>query len=206
LRPLLRGIERADSITFDAHKWLYAPLVSAFILVRDATTLTRSFSAHAAYVDQERDVVERGVDLGFEGLQLSRGFTALRVWVSLLAHGRAAYARRIEHDIALTSWLAARVDQIPELELVCPPSLSICCFRYHPPGLDDEAALGRLNTRLMTELQRDGTVFPSNAAVHGRAAVRCCIVSYRTEARHLEQVLELTLETGARLHAAGQRR
>ena len=81
LRPLLRGIERADSITFDAHKWLYAPPVSAVILVRDAIAPARSFSAQAAYVEQDREVADRGVDLGFEGLQLSRGFIALRVWV-----------------------------------------------------------------------------------------------------------------------------
>jgi aromatic-L-amino-acid decarboxylase len=203
LRPLLAGIEQADSITFDAHKWLYAPAVSAFVLVRDGTRLGRSFSAHAAYVEQERDVVERGVDLGFEGLQLSRGFAALRVWVSLLAHGRAAYVRRIEHDVALTSWMAERIGETPELELVCPPSLSICCFRYRPAGVDDEGYVDRLTTRVMTELQVDGTVFPSNALVHGRAAIRSCIVTYRTEATHLQRLLDLTRELGARVHASG---
>ena len=203
LRPLLAGIDRADSITFDAHKWLYAPAVSAFVLVRDGTRLERSFSAHAAYVEQERDVVERGVDLGFEGLQLSRGFAALRVWVSLLAHGRAAYARRIEHDVALTSWMAERIEEAPELELVCPPSLSICCFRYRPAGVDDEDYVDRLTTRVMTELQVDGTVFPSNALVHGRAAIRSCIVTYRTEATHLQRLLDLTRELGGRVHASG---
>ncbi len=201
LRGMLTGIERADSITFDAHKWLYGPVVSAFTLVRDASCLGRSFSAQAAYVEQERDHVDRGLDLGFEGLQLSRGFTALRVWVALLAHGRNAVARRIEHDVGLTNWLGARIEQTPELELVCSPSLSICCFRYRPEGVTDEAYIDRLNTRLMTELQIDGRVFPSIASVHGRAAIRTCIVNYRTEAPHLEQLLKLTLEIGARLHA-----
>ena len=203
LRPLLRGIERADSISFDTHKWLYAPLVSAALLVRDPTVLAGSFSAHAAYVEQDREVADRGSDYGFEGLQLSRGFTALRVWVGLLAHGRVAYARRIEHDIALTNWLAARVEETPELELSCPPSLSICCFRYRPAGVDDDAYLDRLNHRVMTELQIDGRVFPSSAPVHGRTAIRSCIVSYRTEARHLRQLLDLTREIGERVHASG---
>ena len=203
LRPLLNGIERADSITFDAHKWMYTSLLSAFVLVRDDASMARSFSASAAYVAQERDYVDRGRDLGFEGLQLSRNFSALRVWVSLLAHGRAAYARRIEHDIELTEWLATRIEETPELELVCPPSLSICCFRYRPQGVADEAYLDRLNTRLMTDLQVDGTVFPSPAEVHGRAAIRSCIVNYRTEAVHLERLLELTLEIGRGLHASG---
>lgn len=206
LRPLLAGIERADSITFDAHKWLYAPVVSALALVRDARSLAASFSAHASYVEQDREVADRGVDLGFEGLQLSRGFLALRVWVSLLAHGRAAYARRIEHDVELTRWLADRVEELPDLELACPPSLSICCFRYVPAGVEDEAYLDRLNTRVMTELQLDGRVFPSNASVHGRAAIRSCIVGYRTEVEHLRQLVDLTRELGARIHESGAAR
>ena len=203
LRPLLHGIERADSITFDTHKWMYAPLVGAALLVRDPVGLVGSFSAHAAYVEQDRSLTDRGTDHGFEGLQLSRSFIALRVWVGLLAHGRAAYARRIEHDVALTSWLAGLVEEAPDLELACPPSLSICCFRYHPPGVHDDAYLDRLNHRVMTELQIDGRVFPSQAEVHGRVALRTCIVSYRTEARHLEQLLEVTREVGERLHASG---
>jgi aromatic-L-amino-acid decarboxylase len=203
LRPQLRGIERADSITFDAHKWLYAPAVSAFVLVRDPSVLNRSFSAHAAYVEQDREVADRGGDLGFEGLQLSRSFGALRVWVALLAHGRAAFARRIEHDVALTSWLAGRVEATLELELACPPSLSICCFRYRPEGVTDDGYLDRLNTRVMTELQLDGRVFPSNALVHGRTAIRSCIVGFRTEASHLQLLLDLTLEIGARIHGSG---
>lgn len=203
LCPLLRGIEHADSITFDAHKWLYAPLVSALLLVRDAPAQLGSFSAHAAYVAQDREVTDRGVDFGFEGLQLSRGFTALRVWAGLLAHGRVAYARRIEHDVELTQWLAARVEETRELELACAPSLSICCFRYRPDGVDDEAYLDRLNDRLMTELQLDGRVFPSNAVVRGRNVIRSCIVTYRAEAPHLDQLLALTCEFGARLHADG---
>ena len=203
LRPLLHGIERADSITFDAHKWLYAPVVAAALLVRDASLLSGSFSAHAAYVEQDREVADRGNDYGFEGLQLSRAFIALRVWIGLLAHGRTAYARRIEHDIALTSWLASRVVELPDLELACRPSLSICCFRYRPAGIDDDAYLDRLNDRVMTELQLDGRVFPSNASVHGRAVIRSCIVSYRTEATHLQQLLDLTREIGERIHAGG---
>ena len=203
LRPLLSGIERADSITFDAHKWLYAPVVCAAFLVRDASQLAGSFSAHAAYVDQDREVADRGIDYGFEGLQLSRGFIALRVWIGLLAHGRAAYARRIEHDIALTAWLAERVEELPDLELACPPGLSICCFRYRPEGVDDDAYLDRLNHRVMTELQLDGRVYPSNASVHGRTSIRSCIVSYRTEARHLQRLVDLTREIGKRVHASG---
>ena len=126
--------------------------------------------------------------------------------MALLAHGRAAFARRIEHDVALTRWLAARVEELPDLELACPPSLSICCFRYRPAGVDDEAYLDRLNDRVMTELQLDGRVFPSNAVVHGRTAIRSCIVGYRTEGEHLQRLLDLTQEIGAHLHTTGAAR
>jgi aromatic-L-amino-acid decarboxylase len=204
LRPLLSGIERADSITFDAHKWMYVPLTCAFVLVRDEAAAVRSFSAHAAYVEQDKEHADRGRDFGFEGLQLSRNFGSLRAWVSLLAHGRAAYARRIEHDVELTDWLAHRIEETPELELACLPSLSICCFRYRPQGVTDEAYMDRLNTHVMTQLQIDGTVFPSNASVHGRVAIRTCIVSYRVEAVHLEQLLALTLLIGTEAHASGR--
>src|SRR5262249_12706268 len=105
LRPLLRGIEQADSIAFHAHKWLYAPVASAVVLFREGSLASRSFSAVASYIQQDREVADRGDDLGSQGLQLSRGFVALRVWIALLAHGRAAFARRIEHDVALTRWL-----------------------------------------------------------------------------------------------------
>lgn len=125
------------------------------------------------------------------------------MWVGLLAHGRAAYARRIEHDVALTSWLAALVQTTPDLELACPPSLSICCFRYRPHGIDDEEYLDRLNDRVMTELQLDGRVFPSKALVRGRTAIRSCIVGYRTEAAHLRRLVDLTCELGARVHESG---
>jgi aromatic-L-amino-acid decarboxylase len=197
LRPLLRGIERADSVTLDPHKWLSTPLGSGCVLVRDLQSLSDSFGVTAAYVHEEEGL-DRGINLGFMGPQFSRGFDALKVWVSLLAHGRRAYARRIEHDIELTRYLAARVEERPEFELLS-SALSICCFRYRPAGVDDEEALNRLNERLLTELQLDGRVYISNAIVNGCYCLRTCIVNFRTEAEDLERVLELAAELGSKL-------
>jgi len=199
LKPLFRGIERAGSITLDPHKWLSTPLGSGCILVRDAQALSDSFGVYASYVHEEEDL-DRGVNIGFMGPQFSRGFDALKVWVSLLAHGRAAYGRRISHDVELTHYLSALVDEHPEFELVT-RGLSICCFRYRPADVDDDAYLDGLNERLLTELQLDGRVFPSNAIIHGRFCLRTCIVNFRTEAEDLERVLEVAVELGARLHA-----
>ncbi len=200
LRPLFAGIERADSITLDPHKWLSTPLGSGCVLVRDAAALDASFGVEASYVQEDRERVDRGVNLGFRGPQFSRGFDALKVWVSLLAHGRAAYARRIAHDVALTRYLASRVEESPEFELAA-TGLSICCFRYRPAGADDDEYLDRLNERLLTELQLDGRVLPSNAIVDGRYCLRTCIVNFRTEAEDLDRLLDLAGELGATLHA-----
>ncbi|MBA3717791.1 MAG: aminotransferase class V-fold PLP-dependent enzyme [Actinobacteria bacterium] len=199
LRPLLKGIERADSITLDPHKWLSTPLGSGCIVVRDIQSLSDSFGVYAAYVHEEEGI-DRGLNLGFMGPQFSRGFDALKVWVSLLAHGRKAYATRIEHDIELTRYLAACVEEHPDFELLA-TGLSICCFRYRPEGTDDEEHLNRLNERLLSELQLDGRVYPSNAIVHGRFCLRTCIVNFRTEADDLDLVLEVAAELGAKLHA-----
>ena len=198
LRPLLDGIERADSV--DPHKWLSTPLGSGCIIVRDIQSLAESFDVSADYVHEEEGV-DRGVNLGFRGPQFSRGFDALKVWVSLLAHGRKAYARRIEHDIELTRYLAARVDERPDFELLA-SGLSICCFRYRPEGVDDEESLNQLNERLLTELQVDGRVFPSNAILDGRYSLRTCIVNFRTEADDLDRVLDVAAELGSTLAAA----
>jgi glutamate/tyrosine decarboxylase-like PLP-dependent enzyme len=127
------------------------------------------------------------------------------VWLSLLAHGRRAYADRISHDAALARYLGARVEERPDFELASPVRLSICCFRYVPADLpataDDEREryLDRLNERLMTEVQQDGRVFFSNAILRRRFVLRVCIVNFRTEADDLDAVLDVAAEVGRRL-------
>lgn len=205
LRPLFAGIERADSIAFDPHKWLYTPHSGGCVLVRDLQHLADAFSVSATYVRQDKERTGRGLDGGQLGPQFSRGFWALKVWLSLLAHGRRAYAARISHDAALARYLGARVEERPEFELACPVGLSICCFRFVPPGLPPgegrEEYLDALNERLMTEAQQDGRVFFSNALLGERFVLRVCIVNFRTEAEDLDAVLEVAAEIGRRLDA-----
>jgi glutamate/tyrosine decarboxylase-like PLP-dependent enzyme len=205
LRPLFDGIERADSIAFDPHKWLYTPHSGGCVVVRDARLLRDAFSVTAGYVKQDRESTGRGEDFGQMGPQFSRGFQALKVWVSLLAHGWDPYRARISHDAALARYLGERVTERLEFELACPVGLSICCFRFVPPGLpagsDRDAYLDKLNERLMTEVQQDGRVFYSNAILGDRYVLRVCIVNFRTEADDLDAVLEVTAEIGTRLDA-----
>jgi glutamate/tyrosine decarboxylase-like PLP-dependent enzyme len=207
LRPSFAGIERADSIAFDPHKWMYIPHSAGCILVRDMQHLADSFSADASYVYRDDERYGHPTQLGMFGPQFSRGFQALKIWVSLLAHGRAAYAARISHDAALARYLGARAQERPDFELMTPVGLSICCFRYVPPGLPPAGTPGReeyldeLNKRVMTEIQLDGRVFFSNGVLgpEERFVLRTCIVNFRTEAVDLDAVLDVTAEIGARV-------
>jgi glutamate/tyrosine decarboxylase-like PLP-dependent enzyme len=203
LRPLFAGIERADSIAFDPHKWLYTPHSGGCVLIRDGARQSASFLTAPAYIHEDKERSGHGVDLGGFGPQFSRGFQALKIWVSLLAHGRDAYARRISHDAALARYLGAVVDAHPELALAAPVGLSICCFRFVPPDLprspDADAYVSELNERIMTEIHLDGRVYYSNAFLDGQWALRVCIVNFRTEATDMDAVADVTVELGRRL-------
>jgi glutamate/tyrosine decarboxylase-like PLP-dependent enzyme len=204
LRGLLDGIEHADSLAVDPHKWLYTSQSAGCVLVRDFGALARSFHSDASYIWLD-EAARHGVDYAMHGPQFSRGFAALKVWVSLLAHGRRAYTARISHDAALARYLGARAEERPDFELATPVGLSICCFRYVPPDLpagpDREPYLSTLNERLMTAAQLDGRTFFSNAVLDGRYVLRACIVNFRTEADDLDATLEVAAEIGARLDA-----
>jgi aromatic-L-amino-acid/L-tryptophan decarboxylase len=205
LKPLFDGIERADSIAFDPHKWLYTPHSGGCVLVRDPTNLARSFAAAAGYVHEDKERSGHGTDLGMMGPQFSRGFQALKIWVSLLAHGRRSYARRISHDAELARYMGRLVEKRPDFELAAPVGLSICCFRYVPGNLGDspdrEKYLNTLNERLMTAIHLDGRAYCSNAILDGRFVLRACIVNFRTEAEDIEATLDVAAELGAKLDA-----
>lgn len=205
LRPRLLGIEMADSIAVDPHKWLYTPHSGGCVLVRDLQHLADAFAVHATYVHEDKKRTGRGIDLAMLGPQFSRGFQALKVWLSLLAHGRAAYGKRISHDAELARYLGSLVQERDDFELMAPVPLSICCFRYVPRNLpaDEgrEEYLDMLNERIMAEVQLDGRIYYSNAVLRDRFVLRACIVNFRTEAEHIDKLVEVTAEIGARLHA-----
>ncbi|MES1259798.1 MAG: pyridoxal-dependent decarboxylase [Gemmatimonadota bacterium] len=205
LRPLFQGIERADSVALDPHKWLYTPHSGGMIVVRNMQMLADAFAIDPSYVHDDKSVTGRGPDLFTLGPQFSRGFHALKIWVSLLAHGWSAYQRRIAHDVALARYLHDRVATHAELEVIGPaPKLSIACFRYVPRELRYDPAAGaylnRLNEQLMIELQVDGSVFPSNVVLDGKFALRACIVNFRTEAGDVDRLLDEAVRKGAEIH------
>jgi len=135
--------------------------------------------------------------------QFTRPFDALPVWVSLLAHGWDAFARRIAHDVELARWLQHLVIEHDELEAMTDPELSVVCFRYVPPDLagDDSAGsyLDKLNEQVVYAVQRAGRAYPSNAVLDGRYAIRACLISYRTEAEHVEALVDDVVAHGRRL-------
>jgi glutamate/tyrosine decarboxylase-like PLP-dependent enzyme len=206
LRPLFVGIERADSVALDPHKWLYTPHSGGAVIVRDQAHLGQAFGVNPSYVHEDKALTRRGLDFYAHTPNFSRGFHALKIWISLLAHGWSAYQRRIAHDVALARYLFERAAGHDELETVGPPpELSIACFRYVPPELRGdrhaESYINVLNERLMAELQLGGRVFPSNAVIDGRFAVRACIVNFRTEAADIDALIDEAVQHGRRLHA-----
>jgi glutamate/tyrosine decarboxylase-like PLP-dependent enzyme len=205
LAPSFSGIERADSVGFDPHKWLYTPHSGGCVLVRDARLLETTFSVESSYTHEDKEVTGRGEDLHQRSPFYSRSFAALKVWVSLLAHGWNAYERRIAHDCDLARYLFDLADSREDLEAFGPQSLSIACWRYRPPDLADHPGrdeyLDLLNERLMYALQDGGRVYPSNAILKGRFVLRACIVNFRTEAEDIEAEVELTATHGRRLDA-----
>ena len=205
LAHLFDGIENADSIGFDPHKWLYTPHAGACILVRNPAHLADAFAVDASYIVTDNEHTGWGLDLYELSPQFSRPFAALKIWISLLAHGWDAYERRILQDVTLSRYLHELVVEHPELEPMTDPGLSITCFRFVPDGLtertDADEYLDMLNERLMFDIQLGGKVFPSNAIVNGRFALRSCIVNFRTEAETMEELVGEAVRLGRLLDA-----
>jgi glutamate/tyrosine decarboxylase-like PLP-dependent enzyme len=186
----LRGLEEADSVAVDPHKWLYAPLEAGCVLVRDQAALRNAFSYHPTYYHLNEEAVNY-----FEyGPQNSRGFRALKVWLALRQVGRAGYVEMIGDDMALSRRLFELVGQHPEFEATS-QSLSITTFRFVPAELratlgtpDTERALDDLNQRVLSALEQSGEAFLSNALVDGRFVLRACIVNFNTTLEDIESL------------------
>ena len=191
------GIELADSLSLDAHKWLYQPLDCGCLLYRDAAAARAAFSHTGDYTRSLlEDPVERFAFFE-ESLELSRRFRALKLWLSLRFHGLGAFRESIRGDLELARKLAAAIDARPELERLAPVPLSAVCFRYRGDGSRQDAELDRLNQELLLRVVRRGRVFLSNATLRGRFALRACIVNHRSTPADVEAVVDEVLAAAA---------
>ena len=212
-RPLFAGLERADSVSLDPHKWLYVPLDAGCLLFRDEAAARRAFTAgDADYIK----VLEENPDESFAfwdyGMELSRRFRALKIWLTLRYYGVERLAAAISDDNSLAQYLAEAIEQADDFELLAPVELSICCFRYAPKQMREKLAaaqakeqaqlereLDALNQRTMLTVQRGGQAYVSNATIHGKFALRACITNFRTTHADIDKTLEI-IRSAATLH------
>jgi glutamate/tyrosine decarboxylase-like PLP-dependent enzyme/tetratricopeptide (TPR) repeat protein len=197
LAPRLKGIERADSLAFDFHKWGQAPYDAGFVLVRDGVLQRQTFATVAPYLRREARGLAAGspwpCDLGPD---LSRGFRALKVWFTLKVYGSEAIGASIERSCELARYLERRIAETPELELAAPVETNIVCFRYRVPAAGDAH---RVNARIAVELQDSGVAAPSTTVLGGRLAIRAAIVNHRTQPSDLDLLVERSVAFGRSL-------
>jgi len=199
----LLGLRDADSVALDPHKWLYSPLEAGCALVRDKRHLQQTFSHHPVYYKFDEAEQEPALNYHEFGLQNSRGFRALKVWLALRQIGREGYVRMIGDDIALASALFDAAGAHPDLEALT-RNLSIATFRFVPRDLRGDPKnpyLNKLNEALLDRLQQGGEVFVSNAVIDGRFALRACIVNFRTSRADVLALPGIVVSQGQKLDA-----
>jgi aromatic-L-amino-acid decarboxylase len=192
------GMSQADSISLDAHKWLYQPLDCSVLLYRDADTARRTFTYSAEYVKTASDDPIEGFTFFDQTIELSRRFRALKLWLSLRYHGLAAFRAAIAENIEQARLLAILIDAQPSLELLAPVELSAVCFRWANAEAD---TLNDLNEAILREVNQAGRVWLSNASIHGVVGLRGCITNHRTTEQDVRMVIEEVLAAADRVTA-----
>ena len=203
LTPRYAGLERADSLALDPHKWLSVPVECGCALVRDGRLLRDTWSLVPPYLRTEEGKGFGGLPWYSEyGFQQTRGFRALKLWMTLQHLGRSGVAALVRRHVALAHRLAAGVDAAPDLERMTPVELSVVCFRYAPPRWAGEVArLDALNKLLVEGVQAEGRAFITGTVLRGRFALRACVLHYGTTEADVDALIDIVRETGARLSA-----
>ena len=189
-RAALRGIEAADSVTLDPHKWLYQPFECGSLLVRDGRLLRNAFEIAPDYLKDAVVEEEQEVNFADRGLQLSRGSRALKIWLSLSFFGAAAFRAAIDRCLDLAAMAEDHVRATPELELMSPASLGIICFRRRGDAGDSEDDVARRNAALVAAFERTGDGLVSSTRLQGRYAVRLCVMNHTSGEEHVRGALD----------------
>jgi len=199
---LAAGMAEADSLAFDFHKWLHTPIEAACVLVRDAEAHHATFAAHADYLEPlPRGIGHLGGQFANLGPQLTRGFRALKIWMSIKAHGVEAFGRLVAQNIRQARYLADRIVATPALELMAPVPSNVVCFRYRVDG--DGAASDALNREIVMRLQERGIAVPSQTLLHGRFAIRVCVANHRSRREDFDILVDAVVALGREIAAAG---
>jgi glutamate/tyrosine decarboxylase-like PLP-dependent enzyme len=198
---LFAGLERADSIAFDPHKWLSVPVECGCLLVRDGSLLRDACSLVPPYIRTEPGKGAGNLPWFSEyGFQQTRGFHALKLWTTLTHTGMSALKQQIARQIALARYLEERVEATPQLELRSKGKLSIVCFRCVREQLaGNDEALDSLNKRVMETVQAEGTAFLTNTTLAGRFVLRACILHYATTERDIDAMLQAVQDAARRV-------
>jgi aromatic-L-amino-acid/L-tryptophan decarboxylase len=201
VRACVEGLQRSDSMALDLHKWMYMPFEAGCVLVRSEPAHRKAFSLTPEYLAHaERGLAAGKLWFSDYGLQLTRGFRALKVWMSLKEHGVHKFGRMIQQNMAQAQYLAQRVEASPMLEIMAPVQLNIVCFRYNPGGLEDEA-LNRLNQEVLIRLHESGIAVPSYTTLSGCYCLRAAITNHRSRREDFDIMVQAVERLGGEVAA-----
>ncbi|MEP7323632.1 MAG: aminotransferase class V-fold PLP-dependent enzyme [Saprospiraceae bacterium] len=198
-KKILEPMSRADSIAFDLHKWMYLPYEVGCLLVKDKTKHRNAFASQPSYLLSHERGLSSGPDpIGNYGMELSRGFKALKVWFCFQEHGRKKYEDLIRQNISQCQYLADRILKQQELELMAPVPMNIVCFRYRKEGLRTEE-LNQLNKEILMQVHELAIATPSSTVLQGNYVIRVAHVNHRTKIKDFDALIDAVLEIGRRL-------
>jgi len=205
LAQLVGGIEQADSLAFDLHKWMYLPFEVACVLVRDAKAHRETFTLTPSYLaETSRGVIAGGLPFAERGLELTRSFRALKVWMSLKAHGINAFSRLIEQNVRQARFCADLIEAHPDLELVAPVALNIVCFRFAPKDSPSDD-LNRVNEEILLRIQESGLAVPSSTRIGNAFALRIAITNHRSKSEDFDLLVKSVSEIGRAVASESKR-
>lgn len=200
---LFQGLDLADSVVINPHKWLYVPAEAACILVREPAALRHTFRVAADYLKEGNDVgTDAPLDFKDYGPQLHRNFRALKVWMTFKAYGAEKLRAAIESNIEIMQYLANRIDESPDFVRLAPAPLSVVCFQYRTMDdcrHTDQRYLNDLNSHMLDVLEKDGRIFLSGTTINGQRALRACSVNHRLRREDVDFLLDVTRQVGRSL-------
>ena len=200
VKPQLAGMERADSIALDLHKWMHIPFEAGCAIVRSEQAHRTAFSLTPEYLAHETRGLPAGHWFSDYGLQLSRQFRALKVWMSIKEHGLDRFGRMIARNVEQAHYLGQLVEKDPTLELMAPIGMDIVCFRFNPGNMDDDA-LNALNKEILLQMQERGIAAPSYTTLKGRYCIRVAIANHRSRQEDFDLLAREVVRLGQELVA-----